>query len=49
MFQKGQMPVDLPGGGGDMGCFRIDRYITSFCSLLSYRADSHFLLSTTSC
>ena len=34
---------------GGIGGFRIDRYITSFCSLLSYRADSHFLLSKTSC
>ena len=28
IFQKSQMPGGLPGGGGGMGGFGIDRYIT---------------------
>ena len=27
IFQKSQMPGGLPGGGGGMGSFGIDRYI----------------------
>ena len=30
IFQKSQMPRGLPGGGGGMGGFGIDRYISVF-------------------
>ena len=33
IFQKSQMPGGLPQGGGGMGGFGIDRYITSSNSL----------------